>query len=104
MTSKIKKGDKVKIMAGKDRGREGVVEKVFPKDSTVLIPGVNIYKKHSKYQSKKRQKGIIEIARPLAVAKVALLCPKCKQVTRVGFQQDKDKDKVRICRKCREVI
>jgi large subunit ribosomal protein L24 len=95
---KLKKGDKVKIVAGKDKGREGTVERVFEKEGKVLIPGVNVYKKHSK-----RLRQIIEVARPLPVSNVALICPKCGKITRVGYQVLKD-GKTRICRKCREVI
>ena len=76
---KIKKGDKVKIIAGKDRGREGVVEKVIPKEKRVVVTGVNLYKKHVKPRREGEKGGIIEIARPLDIAKVALICPKCKQ-------------------------
>lgn len=101
---KLRKGDKVKVTAGKDRGREGVVEKVFPKEDKVLVTGVNIYKKHIKARGEGKPGGIVEIARPLAVAKVALLCPKCKQLTRIGFQLEEKKKKSRICKKCQQKI
>jgi len=100
---KIKKGDKVKIIAGKDRGREGVVEKVIPKEKRVVVTGVNLYKKHVKPRREGEKGGIIEIARSLDIAKVALICPKCKQVTRVGYKIQ-GKEKFRVCRKCGERI
>jgi len=97
---KLKKVDRVRIIAGKDRGREGVIEKVFPKEGEVLVSGINIYKKHVKPAGEGKPGGIIEFFRPLGVAKVALICPKCKQPTRVGF----DKENKRICRKCKQTI
>jgi large subunit ribosomal protein L24 len=99
---KIKVGDKVKILSGKDKGREGEVEKIFPKKGTAVIPGINIYKKHTKgYQGQKG--GIYEIPRPIAVSRVALVCPKCKKASRVGLRLS-GKDKIRFCKKCRREI
>jgi len=95
---KFKIKDKVKVTAGKDKGREGEIEKIFPKEKFVLVPGVNIYKKHSKGVPGQKG-GIYEVPRPLAFSKIALLCPKCKKTSRVGFRL-LDKQKLRICRKC----
>ncbi len=100
---KIKKGDKVKIIYGKDKGREGVVEKVYRKDNKVLIPGINLYKRHIKKNEKMPKGGIIEIPRPLDVSKVMLICPKCAKPTRVGILREKSK-KWRICKKCKSKI
>lgn len=88
-------------MAGKDKGREGVVEKVFPKENKVLVGGVNISKKHAK-ASRGRKGGIIDVVRPLPLASVAPICPKCGKPTRFGFKLTPEK--VRFCKKCREVI
>jgi len=99
---KFKTGDKIKILAGKDKGREGEVEKVFPKVFSLLVPGVNIYKKHVKGMPGKKG-GIYEIPRPLSFSKVGLICPKCKKVTRVGFKL-MDLEKIRVCRKCKREI
>jgi len=101
---KIKKGDLVIITAGKDKGRKGKVERTFPKENKVLIPGLNLYKKHVKAQSKEKPGGIVETARPLPVANVALVCPKCKKQTRVGYTLTKNGKKKRICRKCKKII
>lgn len=99
---KIKVGDKVKVTAGKDKGRKGVVEKVLLKKGKVLIPGINMYKKHVKgFQGQKG--GIYDIPRPLPFANVALLCPKCKKPTRVGFRLAGN-EKVRVCKKCNKEI
>jgi large subunit ribosomal protein L24 len=99
---KLKAGDKVKITAGKDRGRTGVIEKVFPKEARVLVPGVNLYKKHRKGFGGQKG-GIIEFARPLPVANVALICPSCGKQTRVSYRM-KAGTKVRICAKCKKPI
>ena len=100
---KIKKGDKVKVMAGKDKNREGVVEKVFSKKRKVLVSGINIYKKHTKPAGPGRPGGIIDIARPLPIESVALICPACNQPTRVGYRIHQGK-KVRICKKCQKEV
>jgi large subunit ribosomal protein L24 len=99
---KLKAGDNVKITAGKDKGREGKIEKIFPKQTKALIPGVNIYKKHVK-GSQGQKGGIYDIPRPLDFAKIALICPKCKKVTRVGFKIV-EKNKTRVCKKCNKEI
>lgn len=99
---KLKVGDTVKITAGKDKGREGKIEKIFPKQTKALIPGVNIYKKHVK-GSQGQKGGIYDIPRPLDFAKIALICPKCKKMTRVGFKIVDD-NKSRVCKKCNKEI
>lgn len=99
---KLKKNDKVQIMSGKDKGRTGKIEKVFPDKNQVLIPGVNVYKKHARARGQ-TQGGIIDITKPIKVSKVALICPKCKKATRLGYRLE-EKNKVRICRRCQEAI
>lgn len=99
---KIKTGDNVKITSGKDKGREGKVERIFPSEKLVLVPDVNKYKKHVKGFGEQKG-GIYELPRPLPFSKIALICPKCKKVTRVGFKI-MDGQKLRICRKCGEEI
>jgi large subunit ribosomal protein L24 len=96
---KLIKGDEVKVVTGKDVGKTGKIEKVFTKEAKVLIPGVNQYKRHKKARMASEQSEIITITKPLPVASVALICPKCKQPTRVGYKMEKTK-KVRVCRKC----
>src|SRR3989339_409128 len=96
---KIKKGDKIKVISGKDKGREGTVEKVYKKSNRILVPKVNIYKKHIKKNEKMPQGGVVELPRPLNVAKVMIICPKCTKMTRIGYQVIKGK-KLRICKKC----
>lgn len=97
---KLRKGDTVKVVKGKDKGRTGKIEKILPGIGKILIPGVNVYKKHAKPRSEKERGGVIEVVKPLPVANVALVCPKCSQQTRIGYQVDKSGEKHRICRKC----
>jgi len=96
---KIKKGDKVKIIYGKDKGKEGKVDRVYPKNNTALILGINIYKKHIKKNDQFPQGGKVEIPRPIDLSKVMLICPKCGKTTRVGFKIEKNK-RLRYCKKC----
>lgn len=100
---KIIKGDQVKIRIGKDKGRTGEVIKVFAKKQSAVVKGLNLFKKHIKPQNKQKG-GIIEKERPLLLCKLALICPNCQKVTRVGYQIDKTGDKFRICKKCQSVI
>lgn len=100
---KLKKGDQVIVTGGKDKGKRGKIERVFPKEGRVLLPGVNIFKKHLKRRDERHPGGIVEIAKTLPLSKVALLCPKCGQPTRVGYRIAGD-EKLRICKKCREEI
>lgn len=100
---KIKKGDTVKILLGKDKGKSGKVELILAKENQLVVAGINVYKKHIKRQSKDQPGGIVELNRPLAVSKVALICPKCKKATRVGWQIT-EKGKKRLCKKCGKTI
>ena len=100
---KLKKGDEVIVTAGKDKGKKGKIEKVFPRQNKVWVGGVNIYKRHTKPRGQGRPGGIIDIVKPLPVANVALICPKCGQRTRVGYRL-KQEEKKRFCKKCQEII
>lgn len=99
---KFKIGDTVKVTTGKDKGRSGEIEKIDLKRASILIPGINVYKKHVK-GSQGQKGGIYDIPKPLAFSKIALVCPKCKKETRVGFKLA-GSEKVRICRKCGKEI
>lgn len=101
---KIKQGDSVKILLGKDRGRTGTVLKTYPKTLKVLVEGLNLYKKHIKARRKGEEGGIVTKPRPLLVSKMALLCPNCQKATRVGIQTTEDGKKYRLCKKCKTVI
>ena len=100
---KIKKGDKVKVIAGKDKGRDGKVEKVYKKQNKVLLPGINIYKKHIKKNEKMPKGGVVELPRPINISKVMLICPTCNKPSRTGYKIEKNK-KIRICKKCKTKV
>lgn len=107
---KIKKGDNVLVTKGKDKGKQGNIEKVFVRENKVLIPDVNQYKRHVKKSATGQASEIVTITKPMPVTNVALICPKCKKQTRVGYKFDKAVPagrqgiKVRICRKCNKEI
>ncbi len=100
---KIKKGDKVKMLSGKDRGKTGAVERVFVKEDKVLVAGLNLYKRHQKPRGEGKPGGIVSLARPVAVCRVSLHCPKCGKTTRIGYKIS-GKEKFRVCKKCKEQI
>ncbi len=105
---KLKKGDKIKMIRGKDNGKTGVITRTFPKDGTVLVDGLNTYKKNRKPKKQGEKGQVVILSRPFAVSKAMLLCPKCGKATRVGFSielgKDGKKDKKRVCKKCNSKI
>jgi large subunit ribosomal protein L24 len=104
---KIKKGDTVEVIAGKDIGVRGQVLRVEPKDSRLVVEQVNIVRKHQRPVHAGRgqiQPGIIEFEAPIHISNVMLVCPQCDQPTRVGFRYDEAGGKVRVCEKCDQDI
>lgn len=99
---KIKKGDSVKILAGKDSGKTATIERVFAKKLEVLMPNINLSKRHIKKQGQ-IEGGILDLPKPLDLSNVALICPNCKKETRVGYLLE-DGKKIRVCRKCDKPI
>ena len=97
---KIKKGDRVQVLTGKDRGKKGEVMRAIPAEGKVIVDGVNVAKKHQKATKATMQGGIIDKDMPIPVANVAILCPSCGKPTRVGYTIDGDGTKVRVCKKC----
>lgn len=105
----IKKGDTVLIIAGKDRGKQGVVSRALPQVNKVIVEGLNIAKKHIRPQGQTRQGGIIEKAMPLQVSNTMLICTECGKPTRVARERrpmgsDQKMRSVRVCKKCQKVI
>jgi len=101
---KLKKGDRVRVLTGKDRGDEGEIMRVMPKEGKVIVDGVNVAKKHQRAVRATMQAGIIDKDMPLPASNVAILCPTCGP-TRIGYRFEggvgaKPGRKVRICRKC----
>jgi len=101
---KIRKGDTVVIIAGKDKGKRGKVRRAWPDEERVTVDGLNMIKRHSRARRAARQAGIIELEAPVHVSNVMLVCEKCGKPTRVSFRFLDDGKKVRICSSCREVI
>lgn len=101
---RIKKDDKVKIIVGRDRGKIGKVLKVNRKNNSVLVEKVNLVKRHTKPSAKNRQGGIIEIEAPIRCSNIMLMCNKCMTPIRIKMQTLEDRKKVRVCRKCSEII
>ena len=100
---KIKKGDTVLIICGKDRGRKGKVLKAFLKERKILVEGVNLMKKHQRPRREGEKGQIIQLPKPIDVSNAKLICPKCGKATRVGYKII-HKDKLRICKKCGQEI
>jgi len=100
---KLKKGDQVLVLGGKDKGQKGKIEKVLVKENKVLVAEVNMYKKHLRPQGEKQPGGVVEISKPLPASRVALICPKCGKKTRIGYKVTQD-SKLRICKQCQAAI
>jgi large subunit ribosomal protein L24 len=96
---KLKKGDRVRVLTGKDRGKEGVIMRVLPKDNKVIVDGVNVAKKHQKARTATSQGGIIDKDMPIPVPNVALLSPSDGKPTKVGYKVLEDGTKIRVCRR-----
>ena len=104
---KIKKGDKVKMLSGKDAGKEAKVLRVFPVEGRVVVEGLNLVTKNVRPKRAGEKGQQIKVPRAVDIAKVGVICSHCHQVTRVGFQMFESKKgakKIRICRKCKEAL
>lgn len=100
---KLKKGDNVKVIKGKDKGKTGKLDKVLPKKDQVLISNVNQYKRHLKSRSQGQPSEVVTLTKPLPSQNVILICPKCNKPTRIGYKIEKN-NKVRVCKKCNSEI
>jgi large subunit ribosomal protein L24 len=101
---KVRKGDEVMVIAGKDRGKRGRVQEVNPTRGTIVVAGVNMAKRHTKPNPSKNNKGgIIDQPRPLALGKVMVVCNHCGKPTRVSLRREED-TKERVCKQCGETI
>lgn len=114
ISRKLKKGDQVLVIAGKDTGKRGAIEKIFPKTDKITVTGVNIAKHHLKPSRNNPHGGIISKISPINISNVAIICPRCSQPSRVGYKLISNKDaaksdkkkisKLRICKKCKESL
>lgn len=106
MKVKIRKGDNVEVISGKDKGDRGEVIKVMPKSSEIVVQGINIRKKHQRQmqtQGRTVNPGIIEYEGPVHLSNVMLVCPKCNKLTRVTLKREEG-EVARVCKKCGEEI
>ena len=103
--ARVKKNDMVKILAGRDSGKTGKVLNVFPRKLKALVQGINIVKKHSRRTSNDQQQGgIVHKESLIDLSNLMVVCQKCSKAVRVGFSRLSDGTKVRICKKCKEII
>ena len=102
--AKLKKNDTVKVLAGRDKGKQGRVLAVFPKKDRALVEGVNFVKKHTRKSQQDPQGGIVSKESPIHISNLALLCKACNRPTRVGFTKLGDGTRSRFCKRCNEII
>ena len=100
---KLKKGDTVEVLAGKDRGKKGKILRVDPRRGVALVERLNLRKHFERRQRADQPGGIVERESPLAIGKLALVCPRCSKPTRVGIRVT-DQTKQRVCKQCGEAI
>ena len=100
---KLRIGDTVQVLAGKDRGKRGKIERVFPQKGVVVVEKVGRAKKHLRPTRQFPQGGIIEVTRPLPAANVMVVCPHCGKLTRVAYMTMADK-KLRVCKHCHKAL
>ena len=100
----VKTGDTVVVLSGKDKGKQGKVLQVSPKEGKVIVEGLNIATKHVKPRRQGEQGGIVEAEAAMYASKVQLVCPKCSKATRIGHKILEDGYKVRVCKSCGEEI
>jgi len=101
---KIKKGDTVQVLRGRDSGKEAIVTSVMPARDKVVVESSNMMKRHTKPKRRGEKGIIVEVAMPMSVSNVALVCPKCSKATRVGYGIDESGQKERQCKKCKAQI
>jgi large subunit ribosomal protein L24 len=102
----VKKGDTVLVLAGKDRGKQGTVERIerTKRGLGVVVPGINMAKRHQRPRTQRQQGGIIDLPVPIHISNVQVVCPRCNKPTRVAHQHLDGGRKVRVCRHCGEQI
>ena len=97
---RIRKGDKVQVLSGKDRGKQANVVRAIPAEGRVIVEGVHVAKRHAKPTRATMQGGVIDKFMPISVSSVAIVCSSCGVPTRIGMRVDEQGRKVRVCRKC----
>lgn len=101
----VKKGDTIAVLAGKDNGKKGKILHVFPKKNRVMVEGINFVKRHTRGDPRKGQQGgIITRETSIHISNIMLICPNCNQPSRLGKIILNNGSKVRVCKKCNEII
>ena len=101
---KLKKGDLVSVLSGKERGKKGKILKVFPEENRLIIEGLNFLKVYTRPSQQNPKGGIAQMEGKLHRSNVQLVCPRCSKRTRIGYQFLADGTRQRICKKCNEII
>ena len=100
----VKTGDTVVVLSGKDKGKQGKIMAVSPKEKKVIIEGVNIVSKHVKPKRAGQEGGIVKAEAAMYASKVQIVCSRCNKATRIGHKILDDKSKIRVCKKCGETL
>jgi len=100
---RIKKGDTVLVIKGKDKGKRGKVLRTFPREMKVLVEGINLVRKHQRPKKEGEKGKIVELSHPIFVSKVKLICLKCSKPAKIGYKIEGGK-KFRLCKKCKNII
>lgn len=101
---KLKKNDTIKIISGKDKGKTGKIMQLLPKENKIVVEGLNIHYKNLRPRKQGEKGQRIEFSAPLSIAKVMFICPKCGRQSRLGYKRLENKEKVRYCKKCQEIV
>ncbi len=101
---KIRKGDLVQVIKGKDRGKSGKVLRTLLSNKRVIVEGVNLVKKHKRQTRQDQQGGIVSVESPISISNLMYFCKRCNKPARLGAQVLKDNTKLRICRSCKETV
>ena len=97
---KIKKGDTIIVISGKDKGKKGKILQVFPKDNRIVVEGINLRKKHVRPRRQGEKGQTVEMPSPFQVSNIKIICTKCKKPTRIGYKLQENGKKYRVCKKC----
>lgn len=100
---KLRIGDEILVVSGREKGKKGKVERLFPTTDKVLVTGINLYKRNKKASGNNKGAGIIDIIKPLPVANLMFVCPKCKLPARIAYTI-KNNEKNRVCKKCDQIV
>ncbi len=101
---KIRRGDTVQVIKGKDKGKKGNIIKIFHQENRALVEGINLFKKHKRKTRQDQQGGIVTIESPVSIFNLMFFCKHCSRAVRIGFRADKGKTKSRFCKSCAETV